>query len=151
MDNHFAEGSYAGKGKNVKMRPSVDIVDDFGGVFAISKKVDFYVGAYFKYGFLDILPKAKTPIIAANDQGMMEFQGTLGSDMLDVAYANGELKRKGQTHWNLMQAGAKVGFHFKTCSTPEEKTKKQLEKEILEELKKKSNESIIIKQDPQYI
>ena len=151
MDNHFAEGSYAGKGKNVKMRPSVDLVADFGGVFAISKKVDFYVGAYFKYGFLDILPKTKTTLIGANDQGQMEFQGTLGSDILDVAYANGQLKRQGQTKWHLMQAGAKVGFHFKTCATPAEKSKKQIEKEILDELKKKSNEPIIIKQDPQYI
>ena len=150
MDNHFADGSYTGNGKNVKMRPSVDIVTDFGGVFAISKKVDFYVGAYFKYGFLDILPKAKTTLIAANDQGQMEFQGTLGSNILDIAYDNGSIK-KNQTKWNLMQVGAKVGFHFKTCMTPEEKSKKQIEKEILDELKKKSNEPIIIKQDPQYI
>ncbi len=151
MDNHFAEGSYNGNGKNVKMRPSVDILADFGGVFAIGKKVDFYLGAYCKYGFLDILPKAKTTLIAANEQGEMEFQGTLGSDMLNNMYDNGQLKRKGQTKWNLLQVGVKTGFHFKTCSTPQEKSKKQLEKEILEELKKKSNEPIIIKQDPQYI
>ena len=36
MDNHFAEGSYSGKGKNAKMRCSADIVTDFGGVFALS-------------------------------------------------------------------------------------------------------------------
>ena len=150
MDNHFAEGSYTGKGKNVKMRPSVDLVADFGGVFAISKKVDFYLGAYCKYGFLDILPKEKTTLIGANDQGQMEFKGTLGSDMLDQLYNQGEIK-KNKTKWNLLQVGLKTGFHFKTCATPAEKSKKQLEKEILEELKKKSNEPIIIKQDPQYI
>jgi outer membrane protein OmpA-like peptidoglycan-associated protein len=150
MDNHFAEGSYTGKGKNVKMRPSVDLVADFGGVFALSKKVDFYLGAYCKYGFLDILPKEKTTLIGANDQGVMEFKGTLGSDMLDQLYNQGEIK-KNKTKWNLLQVGLKTGFHFKTCATPAEKSKKQLEKEILEELKKKSNEPIIIKQDPQYI
>jgi len=150
MDNHFANGSYTGKGRNVKMRPSVDIVTDFGGVFALSKKVDFYIGAYLKYGFLDILPKEKTTLIGANDQGQMEFKGTLGSDMLNQLYAQNEIK-KNQTKWNLLQIGGKVGFHFKTCITPEEKSKKQIEKEILEELKKKSNEPIIIKQDPQYI
>jgi outer membrane protein OmpA-like peptidoglycan-associated protein len=150
MANHFDEGSYTGRGKNVKMRPSVDIVADFGGIFAISKKVDFYVGTYFKYGFLDILPKQKTTLIGVNDQGNMEFQGTLGSNILDEAYAQGNIK-KNQTKWNLMQIGAKVGFHFKTCVTAQEKSKKQLEQEILEELKKKSNEPIIIKQDPQYI
>ena len=57
MDNHFPDASYTGRGKNVKLRPSVDLVADFGGVFAISKKADFYVGAYCKYGFLNILPK----------------------------------------------------------------------------------------------
>ena len=150
MDNHFAELSYTGKGKNVKMRPSVDLVADFGGVFALSKKVDFYLGAYCKYGFLDILPKEKTTLIGANDEGVMQFQGTLGSNMLDELYANGKIK-KNQTKWNLLQIGLKAGFHFKACATPAEKSKKQIEKEILEELKKKSNEPIIIKQDPQYI
>ena len=150
MDNHFAEGSYTGNGKNAKMRASADLVADFGGVFALNKKVDFYIGTYCKYGFLDILPKNKTTLIGANDQGNMEFKGTLGSDMLDNAYAAGDIK-KGQTKWHLLQVGVKAGFHFKTCMTPEEKSKKQLEKEILDELKKKSNEPIIIKQEPVYV
>ena len=150
MDNHFPDASYTGRGRNVKMRPSVDLVADFGGVFALSKIVDFYVGAYCKYGFLNILPKEKTSLIGSNDQGQMLFQGTLGSDMLDLAYQNNEIK-KNKTKWNLFQIGLKAGFHFKACATPAEKSKKQLEKEILDELKKKSNEPIIIKQDPQYI
>ena len=150
MDNHFAEGSYSGKGKNAKMRCSADLVTDFGGVFALSKKVDFYLGMYCKYGFLDILPKEKHTLLGADDQGDMRFQGTLGSNMLDELYANNQIK-KNQTKWNLLQVGVKAGFHFKTCMTPQEKSKKQIEKEILEELKKKSNEPIIIKQDPQYI
>ena len=150
MDNHFPDASYVGRGKNVKMRPSVDLVADFGGVFALNKVVDFYVGAYCKYGFLNILPKEKTSLIGSNEQGEMMFQGTLGSDMLDLAYQNNEIK-KNKTKWNLLQIGLKAGFHFKACATPAEKSKKQLEKEILEELKKKSNEPIIIKQDPQYI
>lgn len=150
MSNHFYEGTYSGNGNKVKMRASVDIVADFGGIFAIGKKTDFYVGAYAKYGFLDILPKQKHTLIGANDQGEMVFQGTLGSTILDEAYARGDIK-KNQTKWNLLQLGLKVGFHFKTCATPQEKSKKQIEKEILDELKKKSNEPIIIKQDPQYI
>ncbi len=150
MDNHFYEGTYTGKGNNVKMRASADIVADFGGVFALNRKVDFYLGTYCKYGFLDILPKNKTTLIGANDQGNMEFKGTLGSDILDQAYAAGQIK-KGKTHWHLLQIGVKAGFHFKTCMTPEEKSKKQIEKEILEELKKKSNEPIIIKQEPVYV
>lgn len=150
MENHFPDAAYVGRGKNVKMRPSVDLVADFGGVFALNKIVDFYVGAYCKYGFLDILPKQKTTLIGTNDNGDMMFQGTLGSDMLDLAYQNNEIK-KGKTKWHLLQIGLKAGFHFKACATPAEKSKKQLEKEILDELKKKANEPIIIKQDPQYI
>ena len=150
MDNHFPDAAYTGRGKNVKMRPSVDLVADFGGVFALSKKVDFYVGAYCKYGFLDILPKQKTSLIGTTDNGEMLFQGTLGSDMLDLAYQNNEIK-KNKTKWNLLQIGLKAGFHFKACATPAEKSKKQIEKEILDELKNKANEPIIIKQDPQYI
>lgn len=150
MDNHFGDASYTGNGRNAKMRPSVDIITDFGGVFALNKVVDFYLGAYCKYGFLDILPKNKTTLIGADNAGNTQFLGTLGSDMLDVAYANNEIKKR-QTKWNLLQIGLKAGFHFKTCAQPQEKSKKQLEKEILEELKKKSNEPIIIKQDPQYI
>ena len=150
MDNHFPDASYTGRGKNVKMRPSLDLVADFGGVFALNRVVDFYVGAYCKYGFLNILPKEKTSLIGSNDQGQMVFQGTLGSDMLDIAYQNNEIK-KNKTKWNLLQIGLKAGFHFKACATPAEKSKKQLEKEILDELKKKANEPIIIKQDPQYI
>ena len=150
MDNHFPDASYTGRGKNVKMRPSVDLVADFGGVFAMCKKADFYIGAYCKYGFLDILPKEKTSLIGTNDQGEVTFLGTLGSDILDNAYATGDIK-KNKTKWNLLQVGLKAGFHFKACATPEEKSKKQIEKEILDELKKKANEPIIIKQDPQYI
>ena len=150
MDNHFPDAAYTGRGKNVKMRPSVDLVADFGGVFAICKKADFYIGAYCKYGFLDILPKEKTSLIGTNEQGEVTFLGTLGSDMLDNAYAAGDIK-KGKTKWNLLQVGLKAGFHFKACATPEETSKKQIEKEILDELKKKANEPIIIKQDPQYI
>lgn len=154
MDNHFPGSNYTGNGRNVKMRCSVDVLADFGGVFALSNKTDFYLGAYAKYGFLDILPKEKTPIITEY-QGEPCFAGTLGSDLLQVERqireSNGQKLRKGYDKWNLIQVGVKAGFHFKTCATPAEKSKKQLEKEILEELKKKSNEPIIIKQEPQYI
>lgn len=151
MDNHFGLGSYTGKGRNVKMRASVDIVADFGGVFAIGKTTDFYIGTYCKYGFLDILPKTKTSLIGnSSNSSVPQFNGTLGSDILEQAYQNGDIK-KNQTKWNLLQVGVKVGFHFKCCATPQEKSRKDIEKEILEELKKKANEPIIIKQDPQYI
>ena len=155
MDNHFGTYTYDGRGKDVKMRCSVDVLADFGGVFQISRIADFYLGIYAKYGFLDILPKEKTSFLQANDNGIPTFQGTLGSDILDIEKQNridnGVKVRNGFNKWNLLQVGVKAGFHIKACANPVEKSKKQLEKEILDELKKKSNEPIIIKQDPQYI
>lgn len=154
MDDHFGDASYSGKGRNVKMRCSVDILGDFGGVFALNRVVDFYLGIYGKYGFLDILPKSKTTLIADHN-GELTFMGTLGSDVLDnekqARIDNGVKVRNSFNKWNLLQVGLKAGIHIKTCATPQEKSRRQIEKEILEELKKKSNEPIIIKQDPQYI
>lgn len=155
MENHFGTYTYDGRGKDVKMRCSVDVLADFGGVFQISRIADFYIGAYAKYGFLDILPKNKTSFLQAGENGIPTFQGTLGSDILDIEKQNrldnGVKVRNGFNKWNLLQVGLKAGFHIKACANPVEKSKKQLEKEILEELKNKSNEPIIIKQDPQYI
>lgn len=161
MENHFGTYTYDGRGNNVKLRCSVDVLADFGGVFQISRIADFYLGAYAKYGFLDILPKEKHTFLQADYakygfvNGIPTFQGTLGSDVLDAEKQNridnGESVRNGFNKWNLLQVGVKAGFHIKACANPAEKSKKQIEKEILEELKKKSNEPIIIKQDPQYI
>ena len=148
MENHFGTYTYNGRGKDVKMRCSVDVLGDFGGVFAISRIADFYLGVYAKYGFLNILPKNKNTFIGATDNAVATVNGTLGSNILTEAKEAGICKRD---KWTLLQVGVKAGFHIKACATPQEKSKKQLEKEILDELKKKANEPIIIKQDPQYI
>lgn len=151
MTNHFGDATYSGKGAKVKLRCSADIVGDFGGVFAMGKKADLYLGVYAKYGFLNILPKDtnKTPIISMVN-GQMHYNGTLGSDILNRAKETEQYKDI-STKWNLLQVGVKVGVHLKACASPAEKSRKQIEKEILEELKKKANDPIIIKQDPQYI
>lgn len=151
MTNHFGNSTYNGKSKSVKMRCSVDVLGDFGGVFAMGRKADLYVGVYAKYGFLDILPKDanKTSIISMSESKLY-YNGTLGSDILNGAKETEEYKNI-STKWNLLQVGLKVGVHLKPCCSPAEKSRKQIEKEILEELKKKANDPIIIKQDPQYI
>lgn len=151
MDNHFPEKSYEGKGKNVKLRCSVGLDADFGGVFAMGPKADFYLGAFVKYYFLDILPKEKVPLMVRNAQNIPTFTGTLGSDMLTDMKQKHEEYKDISEKWFPLHVGLKIGFHLKTCANPVEKSRKQLEKEILDELKKKVNEPIIIKQDPQYI
>lgn len=158
MDNHFFHGNYTGKDNRTKLRPSFGMEADFGGVFQISRIADFYIGAFCKFNFLDILPKEenKLPVFANSEvDGTPLFNGTLGSDILGFYKNGGNINGKDysaiRTKWDQLQVGIKLGFHMRACATPEEKSKKQLEKEILEELKKKSNEPIIIKQDPQYI
>lgn len=156
MVNHFPELNYTGKGDNVKLRCSFGLDADFGGVFAMGPKADFYLGAYVKYNFLDILPSdsKKVPMIVHPEQEgqiNMQFSGTLASDMLHVMKENTEKYKDISTKWHPLQVGVKIGVHLKTCANPAEKTRKQIEKEILEELKKRANEPIIVKQDPQYI
>lgn len=160
MLNHFGTTNYEGQDRRTKLRCSMGVEADFGGVFQISRIADFYIGAFCKFNFLDILPKDenKVPVFANGENGEPVFNGTLGSDIL-AAYkndaANHLLSQNDfsgiRTKWDQLQIGLKLGFHMRACASPAEKSKKQLEKEILEELKKKSNEPIIIKQDPQYI
>lgn len=159
MLNHFGTSNYDGQDRRTKLRCSMGVEADFGGVFQISRIADFYIGAFCKFNFLDILPKAenKVPVFANDANGEPVFNGTLGSNILD-AYKNDNVHLLSQndysgirTKWDQLQIGLKLGFHMRACANPAEKSRKQLEKEILEELKKKSNEPIIIKQDPQYI
>ncbi len=153
MSNHFYQGNYSGEDRRTKLRCSFGAEADFGGVFQIGRSADFYIGAFCKFNFLDILPKDENKVdVFSNDaDGNPTFNGTLGSNILSV-YQKGNTDYSDiRTKWDQLQVGVKIGFHLKTCSNPEEKSKKQLEKEILEELKKKSNEPIIIKQEPQYI
>ncbi len=157
MTNHFYTGNYEGQDRRTKLRCSFGIEGDFGGIFRISRSVDFYLGAFCKFNFLDILPKEENKLsVFTNDlNNVPTFNGTLGSNILSMYKNNFDGNHAGyekiRTKWNQLQVGLKLGFHFQTCLNPAEKSRKQLEKEILEELKKKSNEPIIIKQDPQYI
>ncbi len=151
MVGHFGTYNYEGESRETKLRCSFGVQADFGGVFQISRIADLYLGAFCKYNFLDILPKEENKAnVFANANDVPTFNGTLGSNILDAYKAN-ENYNGIRTQWTQLQIGMKVGFHIKACATPAEKSRKQLEKEILEELKKKSNEPIIIKQDPQYI
>ena len=98
-----------------------------------------------------IVPEKEKTEMFSMDKGTPTFNGTLSSNILETM-KNSEPKYSDiRTKWDQLQVGLKLGFHIKACANPVEKSRKQVEKEILEELKKKSNEPIIIKQDPQYI
>jgi outer membrane protein OmpA-like peptidoglycan-associated protein len=116
-----------------KMRCSVDILGEFGGVFGISRATDFYIGAYASYGFLNVYPK----------DGKMSFEniGKLDPRLSAAAgyYVNSVEK------WNLLQVGVKAGFHFKTCKNlRSEKYMRDEKRAFMDEMKRKQNEPIIV-------
>ncbi|MBQ3750096.1 MAG: OmpA family protein [Bacteroidales bacterium] len=150
MDNHFNGGIYDGKDVRSKLKCSFGAEADFGGVFRISRVADGYVGAFCKVNFLDILPKNKLDVFTDNN-GEPTFNGTLASNILETYKNTYPEYSKIRTKWDQVQVGLKLGVHIKCCANPVEMTKRQIQKEMLEEMKKKKNEPIIIKQDPQYI
>lgn len=155
MANHFKDGNYDGHSIKTKLRCSFGMEADFGGIFRISKVADGYIGAFCKFNFLDILPKDSNKVSTfVTETGCPTFNGTLGSTILEDynrANANVEGFENVRTKWDQLQVGLKLGVHIKACANPVEKNKRQIQEEMLEELKKKRNEPIIIKQEPQYI
>ena len=150
MNNHFGTYNYDGKDIRSKLRCSFGAEADFGGVFRISNIADGYVGAFCKVNFLDILPKEKIDMFTNDAHNVPTFNGTLASNILDV-YKQTDEYSKIRTKWNQVQVGLKLGVHIKCCANPVEKSKRQIQEEMLEEMKKKRTEPIIIKQEPQYI
>jgi len=116
-----------------KMRCSIDLIADFGGIFGLSKTTDFYVGAYASYGFLNIAPKEN-------------------SDLKDLEKINGVLSQVVNKYvnptnnkWNLFQVGLKIGFHFlpcKECGTSE--YMKDHKRRFMDKMMAKRDEPIIV-------
>lgn len=152
MDNHFGTYNYSGQSRATKLRCSFGIEADFGAAFRISRVADGFVGPFVKFNFLDILPKDKVDVFTpAAANGCPTFNGTLGSNILETYKNNYSEYSKIRTKWDQLQVGLKLGVHIKCCANPVEKTKRQIQEEMLEELKKAKNEPIIIRQEPQYI
>jgi len=90
--------SYSGK---LSLRPSYMAIADIGGLYALSPKIDLYLGAYFNYGLNNAL-KAKSVEI---------YQ-------LDGVY-NGVLASTQTTKVNPVSVGIKVGIYFRINKTKE--------------------------------
>ena len=158
MPNHFGSGTYSVSGgpnigmaskynpsngsakeaRQYRMRPSVDLIADFGALFTMSPKVDFYLGAYCGVGFLDILPKNKTAFISANSDNAIQMNGTLGSDVLNFF----DVKRD---KWRTVTAGLKLGIHIKPCAHLNRESMRDLKRRFMNEMMKKNQEPIIVK------
>lgn len=151
MPNHYASGAYSltasknvGMGsneveKNYKMRASVDMIADFGALFTMCPKADFYVGAYCGVGFLDILPKEKINFADVNSAThSIDMNNTLSSDILTVVDA------KSKT-WHNVNVGLKIGVHIRPCGHLNRESTKDLKRRYMNEMMKKSQEPIIVK------
>ncbi len=149
-ENHFPTGSYSLEGgsnigmasnkvaKEYRMRASLDMIADFGALFTMSPKADFYVGAYCGVGFLNILPKTETSFIGLNSDNQIVMNGTLGSDVLHFL----ELKRD---KWRNVNVGLKIGVHIKPCAHLNRESMKDLKRRYMNEMMKKNQEPIIVK------
>lgn len=136
--NHgFGEYQIEGNG-STKLRCSFDLQADFGGIFAINNKVDFYVGLYCTYGFLDILPKAENQhsfVQLSDNVDKLQYNGLLGSDYLvqyDRKAVENSTENIGNLKWNNLQVGVKVGIHIKPCMQVDKTLKKRYYEKMIE-------------------
>lgn len=134
-----------------KLRASIDLQADFGGVFAINNRADFYVGVYTTLGFLDILPKGenKTDFITPTDGATFNLNSLMGSNYL-ASYNQYENRTQNgwdevREKWNLFQVGLKLGVHIKACAGNSEPSLRDLKKKYYDEMARKANEPIVIK------
>ena len=150
MKYHFGVLDYKSHSVKTKLRASLDFQLDFGGIFGIARNADFYVGVYSSIGVLDILPKGenKVDFITTNESNnglninpLMASNYLTEYNRLNENTADFKAVRE---KWNLFQVGVKVGFHFKPCAS-NEPSMKDIKKKYYEEMAKKANEPIIIK------
>ena len=155
LTNHFPSGDYSISGgenigmaskynptgsdaKTYRMRPSVDLIADFGALFTMTPKADFYLGAYCGVGFLDILPKNKTSFIGMNDKNALQMNATLGSDVLTAMNVS-------RDKWRTVTAGLKIGVHIKPCAHLNRESMRDLKRRYMNEMMKKNQEPIVVK------
>lgn len=150
----FDEYQIEGNG-SAKLRCSFDLQGDFGAIFRINNKTDFYVGLYCTYGFLDILPKAENRhnlCEPTTDPNKFTYNGLLGSNY-DILYDQNVLAHYptstesnttnvlredviGNFHWHNLQVGVKVGFHINACGQVEDSPRKKFYKKMTEAAQK---------------
>ena len=152
--NHgFEEYTVSGNG-SAKLRCSVDLEANFGGLFRINNKVDFYVGLFCNYGFLDILPKKDNRhdfVETTDDANHLSYNGLLGSnaDILNDQYVlstypadqdghTNVLKEDviGNFKWHNLQVGVKLGISIKPCGQVEESARKKFYRKMTEAAQK---------------
>ena len=132
LEVHMDPKEFKGQSVKTKMRCSVDILGEFGGVIGISRSTDFYIGVYASYGFLNIIPKDGIDLS--------------GLDIKDPKLSQVANKYVNPTDkWHLFQVGLKLGFHFLPCkSCTNDEYMRDHKRKYMDEMMKKQNEPIII-------
>jgi len=135
---HLDSRDLKGQSVKPKMKPSLDIIADFGGIFGISRSTDVYLGLYGSYGFMNILPKDGIKLDNLTPKDMVVA-------LLADKYVNTQKK------WNLWQVGVKVGFHFLPCkSCGNDEYMSDLKRRYMNEMMKKQKEPIVITNTVEY-
>lgn len=146
VEGHFGVLPLSAKSTLTKLRPSVDIQADLGGIIGLSRRTDLYLGVYCSYGFLNILPKEAVDYVSM-DGSQIVLNGFMQSNV--ISKLNESLKEEDQisAKWHQFQFGVKAGFKFKTCKGygKDAEYMNDLKRRFMNEMMKKSNEPIIVK------
>jgi outer membrane protein OmpA-like peptidoglycan-associated protein len=118
---HFGKRDARITPASVKLRPSVDIIADFGGIFSVSHNCDFYLGVYGSYGFMNILPEIddKKDFITSEPNDGFTVNSLLASNFLSeynqyVEKNNLDWKTANE-EWKRWEVGIKIGVHLYPC------------------------------------
>lgn len=115
-----------------KMRCSIDVIGEFGGIIGISRSTDFYIGVYASYGFLNILPKEK-----------IDFMNLPTEDFKVQQISDRYMSTSDK--WNLFNVGLKVGFHFLPCrSCGNDEYMNDAKRAYMKKMMEKKDEPIVI-------
>jgi len=132
LEIHMADQNVKGHSVKPKLRCSLDVLAEFGGVFGISRSTDIYLGLYASYSVLNIYPKDGITLdnIKVDDIRLPQ--------VFDQ-YVNHTDK------WNAFQVGLKLGFHFLTCrSNRDDEYMSDLKRRYMNKMIQKKDEPIII-------
>ena len=129
---HLDGKDVKGTANKEKMRCSVDILGEFGGIFGIARSTDIYLGVYASYGFLNVLPK----------DGIKLDNIKITDPIFGQVF---EQYTPTPKKWNQVQVGLKFGFHFLPCkSCANDGYMSDLKRKYMNDAIQKKNEPIIV-------
>ena len=133
LERHLDPQDFKGYSSKQKMKCSIDILGEFGGIFGIARNTDIYLGVYGSYGFLNILPNGN--VYKFDNLNVIDPR----LSQVAAQYANNKSK------YNLFQVGLKFGFHFLPCKEcGNDEYMSDLKRKYMKEMMKKKNEPIIV-------